>query len=69
MEQENYIQRKEAETMRKLHAFQLFRESGIEIIEQSFSNLKGFILANEHKSYDELEKELLAQLAYTIEKV
>lgn len=64
-----YIQRKEAEMMRKLHAFQLFKESGINIIDQSFSNMKGFILANEEKSYEELQKELFAQFAYATERV
>ncbi len=69
MAQDNYTQRKEAEAMRKLHAFRLFKQDGIEIINQSFPGLKGFILANEEKSYQELEKELMAQLAHAIESV
>lgn len=69
MKHDSYIQRKEAETMRKLHAFQLFKQDGIEIINHSFPSLKGFILTNKEKTYKQIEQELLAELAHATEKV
>lgn len=62
MKRDHYIQRKEAETFKKLHAFQLFKESGIDIINQSFPHFKDFIIKNQGKDYAELERELFIEL-------
>lgn len=56
------ILRIEGEALKKIHAFKLYKELGIEIIEQDFPKLKSFILTNATKSAEDFETEQLQLL-------
>ncbi|MBX9734667.1 MAG: hypothetical protein K2X37_11455 [Chitinophagaceae bacterium] len=56
------ILKAEGDILKKIHAFGLFKNQGIAIIERNFPRLIDFILANAHKSFEDFEKEQLAIL-------
>lgn len=56
------ILRKEGDIFKKIQAFRLFKEWGIEYIDENYPKLHSFVLENKHKSIEELENELLANL-------
>jgi hypothetical protein len=51
------ILKKEAEILKKIHAFYLYKEKGLDFIDMNFPKLKSFILENETKTPQQLEKE------------
>lgn len=69
MIRDNYIERQEAETFSKLHAFQLYKDEGIGIINENYSDLLPFILEHKEKNYSELECKLFAELRSIKEEV
>lgn len=57
MEFNTEILKAETDILKKIHAFSLFKEQGIGIIEANFPKLINFISANANKSFEEFEKE------------
>jgi hypothetical protein len=56
------ILKKEAEILKKIHAFYLYKEKGIDFINMNFPKLNGFIFENENKTPEQLEKEQMSIL-------
>lgn len=52
----------EAKIMAKMNAFYLFKNEGLERVAELFPDEKDFVVDNEHKSYEEVKKDLLSEL-------
>ena len=52
----------EAKIMAKMNAFYLFKNEGVERVAELFPDEKDFVVDNEHKSYEEVKKDLLNDL-------
>lgn len=56
------ILKREAEILKKIHAFYLYKEKGIDFININFPKLKSFILENENKTPNQIEMEQMSIL-------
>lgn len=62
MNSDMYILRTQSDIMKKIHAFKMFKEEGMEAIVRFFPRLQPFIIANAHKTLEDFEREMTAQL-------